>query len=352
MTSPRSLRWLAIALVLTLGAQTALADDASAAVALVREEVLLLAKMGVNTSDMVYNPRTDDYERATVQTTGTSRRTDAAGNTIETTTITTSTQGGGVSASAAWRIAGAKADNQKYAARIDEIHAMLARFPPAVVQAAYAEVERERNRNPLEYVAAVPAFFLALPGTKMFSVGGHVYAGTDDAGGGGFTIQGSMTNVVGVANAGAMVAMNAELGGYSKGGVSGWIGFDLGFGLRGRTSYLGIGWGIHYGGLVDSRKYAPAVLMFGVRHRAFGLAASLGAGWRYTGEAKSPGVDPDDPAIDATYDLPLGFEAYHGQVLLNLWSRYQLGVSYQDMDGVKTGGVLFGMGAIAFTDNR
>ena len=40
----------------------------------------------------------------------------------------------------------------------------------------------------------------------------------------------------------------------------------------------------------------------------------------------------DDPAVDAMYDLPLGFEAYHAQILINLFSRYQLGVSYQDMD--------------------
>lgn len=340
-----------IALV-SIGASVAVADPTSAAVELVRRKVLLLAKIGVNLDDSVYNPRADDAERGTAVSTAVSTRTDTAGNRIETTTMSTSTQGGGVSASAKWRMSRAASDNPGYAAEIDRIDAQLATYPPAVVAAAYAQVERERSENPFRIVAGVPAFFLALPGTKMYSLGGHVYAGTDDAGGGGFTVQGSMTNVVGVANAGAMVAMNAELGGYSNGGAAGWIGFDLGFGVRSRTAYLGVGWGIHYGGLLESRKYAPAVAMFGVRHHAFGLAVNVGAGWRYTGGAKSPGVDPDDPAVDATYDLPLGFEAYHAQLLLNLWSKYQLGASYQDMDGVKTGGVLFGVGAIAFTDNK
>ena len=349
-----ALQILVLAFITTLTRGTTAASPLDRAHQLVRERATIRVKIQINAPDTASRGASDQNASSTVTSQGSEHCADNMGATTCTTGTSTSVQGGGISPSAQARISRATEENTRLNGRLTAIEAELATIDPAIVQQAAADVAREDDGNPLDAVGAVPKFFLALPGPGSVFIGGQAYAGVRGSGGGGFTVLAQMTKIVMAGMIGGIV----EIGGYKNGGAAGWFGVDLGFGVpfadHGRRDwhgYVGLGWSIRYGGIVSTRRYAPAIVVFGYRAGKFGLALEGGAGWRYVGDdAHGPyQPDPSDPAVDATYHLPLGFEAYHARLLLNL-GPVQLGASYMDMDGLKTASVLFGSGGIAVSN--
>ena len=91
---------------------------------------------------------------------------------------------------------------------------------------------------------------------------------------GGFTVHGSMASLIGKASVGALAAVNAELGGYRGHGLVGSAGVDLGIGARTPTGFVGLGAGIHDGGVADAasvRVGSPALARY---DRPTGTSAS------------------------------------------------------------------------------